>query len=302
MGDAMDVIDGLRAFVATAETSSFTGAAERLGISNRLTSKYVAELEQRLGVRLLQRTTRRVGVTPAGEALLARAPALLDDLEEMLAAVTEGTRGFSGTLRISAPVTFGEIYVKDLLSRFAAPHPDLTIDLRLNDAFVDLATEGIDLAFRIGEPAISALKRSKLGTIETVVVASPDYLARFPIPQVPKDLQHHYCIVDTNRADAYQWTLKKNGKTYTVAVPTRYLVNSAQVVRDLAVAGHGIAYCPTFVLGNDLKEGRLIRLFSNYESQTNLVSAVYLAGRTLPHKVRALIDFAQQDIRRSGLT
>lgn len=297
----MDVIDGLRAFVATAETGSFTAGADRLGISNRLTSKYVAELEQRLGTRLLQRTTRRVGLTPAGTELLARAPALLDDLDEMLAAVTEDIHGFRGILRVSAPVTFGEIYIKDLLSRFAEPHPDLTIDLRLDDAHVDLAAAGFDLAFRIGTAAVSSLKRARLGEIEVIVVAAPAYLAQHPAPQVPQDLGGHACIVDTNRADARQWTLRRNGRAIAVPVPTRFLVNSAQVARDLAVAGRGIAYCPRFVLGDDLEAGRLVQLFADYETLRHPVSAVYLEGRTLPRKVRALIDFAKEDFRRSGL-
>jgi len=297
----MDLIDGLRAFVATAETGSFTGAAERMNISNRLTSKYVAELEERLGVRLLQRTTRRVGLTAAGESLLARAPALLDDLDEMLAEVSEDSRGFTGTLRISAPVTFGEIYVQEMLSRFAAPHPDLTIDLRLSDAYVDLASEGIDLAFRIGETAATALKRRRLGTLSGLVVASPDYLAKHPAPQTPEDLVHHVCIADTNRAVPGRWVFMRDGAEIVVRVPSRFMVNSAQVARDLAVAGHGIAYCPRFVLGDDLEAGRLISLLGDYDSPSHPVSAVYLEGRTLPRKLRALIDFALADIRTSGL-
>ncbi|MCR8549869.1 LysR family transcriptional regulator [Salipiger sp. P9] len=298
----MDLIDGLRAFVATAETGSFTAAADRLGLSNRLTSKYVAELETRLGVRLLQRTTRRVGITPAGETLLSRAPALLDDLDEMLASVTEDTHGFSGTVRISAPVTFGEKYVKDLLSRFAAPHPDLTIDLRLNDTHVDLASDGIDLAFRIGEGAISSLKRRKLGKIRSNLVASPDYLAQHPAPQSPQDLRDHACIVDTNRADPTRWSFLRDGAAVSVSVPTRFMVNSAQVARDLAVAGDGIAYCPVFVLGDDIAAGRLVPLLTGYDSPTHPISAVYLEGRTLPRKIRALIDFAVEDMRRSGMS
>lgn len=297
----MDLFDGLRAFVATAETGSFTAAAERLGLSNRLTSKYVAALEERIGVRLLQRTTRRVGVTAAGETLLARAPALLDELDAMLAAVTEDSRGFSGTLRISAPVSFGEIYVKDLLSRFAAPHPDLTIDLRLSDVYVDLAAEGIDLAFRIGEGAISSLKRRKIGQIRSIAVASPGYLARHPAPQRAADLDRHICIVDTNRADPSRWVFIEGGQPVTVRVRTRFMVNSAQVARDLALDGHGIAFCPHFVLGDDLATGRLVQVPADSQGPSFPVSAVYLEGRTMPRKVRALIDFALEDMRRAGL-
>lgn len=297
----MDMIDGLKAFVATAETGSFTAAAERMGISNRLTSKYVALLEERLGVRLLQRTTRKVGITASGEELLARAPALLDEFDEMLASVTEEGGGLSGTLRISAPVTFGEIYVKDLLSRFAAQHPRLVIDLRLNDAYVDLAAEGIDLAFRIGDTAIPSLKRRKLGEIIALPVASPDYLALRPPPRTPQDLLDHSCIVDTNRADATRWVFRKDGQEHVVTAPTRFMVNSAQVARDLAVAGNGIAYCPKFVLGDDLETGLLVRVLPDFDCSVSPVSAVYLEGRTLPRKVRALIDFAVADAAAFGL-
>ena len=297
----MDLIDGLRAFVATAESGSFTGAAERLDMSNRLTSKYVAELEARLGVRLLQRTTRQVGLPPSGETLLARAPALLDDLDAMLAEVTDDRQGLSGTLRISAPVTLGEKYVQGMLSRFAAPHPRLTIDLRLSDAFVDLAAEGIDLAFRVGDVAISSMTRRKLGAIRSRLVASPDYLARHPAPQAPEDLQDHACIVDTNRAAPAHWRLTRDGESVSVQVPTRFMVNSAQVARDLAVAGDGIAFCPDFVLGDDLEARRLVHLLPDHDAPAHPLSALWLEGRTLPRKTRALIDFAVEDIRSSGM-
>lgn len=297
----MDLVDGLRAFVATAQTGSFTLAAGRLGVSNRLTSKYVAELEARLGVRLLQRTTRRVGLTASGETLLARAPALLEDFDALLASVAADSRGFSGTLRISAPVTFGEKYVQGLLSRFAAPHPGLTIDLRLSDAYVDLAAEGIDLAFRIGDSASSTLKRRKLGAIRSLLVASPAYLARHPAPRCPEDLLDHACIVDTNRADPGRWRFAQGERTVQVAVPTRFMVNSAQVARDLAVAGRGIAFCPVFVLGDDVATGRLLPLLPDHDSPAHPIHAVYLEGRTLPAKIRALIAFASEDIRSQGM-
>ncbi|SFK10842.1 LysR family transcriptional regulator [Celeribacter neptunius] len=296
----MDLIDGLRAFVATAETGSFTAAAERLGMSNRLSSKYVAELEDRLGVRLLQRTTRRVGLTAAGEELLARAPALLDEMDEMLGAVTEDSRGFSGVLRLSAPVTFGEIYVKDLLSRFTVRHPDLTIDLRLSDSFVDLAREGIDLAFRIGRSDLSVLKARKLGEIRSVLVASPEYLATHGTPERPQDLTGHSCIVDTNRRRATRWEFGAEGQEEVVDVPSRFMVNSARVARDLAAEGMGVAFCPRFVLEKALASGDLVELLPEVTKPAIPVSAVYLEGRRLPRKVRALIDFAVQDYRNTG--
>jgi len=297
----MDLIDGLKAFVATAQSGSFTAAAARMGISNRLTSKYVAELEARLGVRLLQRTTRKVGITPAGEQLLQRAPALLEDLDALLADVSEDSRGFSGMLRISAPVTFGEVYVQDMLRRFRALHTDLTIDLRLTDQHVDLASDGIDLALRIGAPMVSALNARLLGRFPSVLVAAPDYLARHGTPETPEDLMDHACIVDTNRRGAGGWNFRKDGTDHTVHVPSRFMVNNAQVTRDLALAGEGIAACPQFVLRGDLESGRLVPLLTSYEVETLPLSAVYLEGHKVPLKVRALIDFARKDVAQSGL-
>jgi DNA-binding transcriptional LysR family regulator len=297
----MDIVDGLRAFVATAQTGSFTAAANQMGISNRLTSKYVAELEARLGVRLLQRTTRKVGLTPAGEDLLARAPALLDELDDLLTEAGEGSRGFTGTIRVSAPVTFGEIYVAGMLGRFGAEHPDLRIDLRLSDRYVDLARDGIDLAFRIGVTQTLSVKARKLGMLEIMAAASPSYLADHGDPSQPHELSGHSCIVDTNRHATHKWGFSKGGEDHSVSTAGRYMVNSAHAACELAMDGHGIVYEPKFSLSAAIEAGRLKRLFPEFEGETLPVSAVYLEGRALPRKLRALIDFAQNDIRRSGL-
>lgn len=298
----MDIVDCLRSFVATAQTSSFTGAAERLGISNRLTSKYVAELETRIGTRLLQRTTRKVGLTPTGQDLLTRATTLLDELDDLLGSVRDESRGLSGVMRISAPVTFGEIYIKDLLQRFAAVHPDMIIDLRLNDAFVDLATNGIDLAFRIGMPETASLKARKLGVIKASVVASPAYLERHGLPKRPENLTEHACIIDTNRRDPSRWLFREGKEEIAVTPRRRFLVNSARIARDWAVAGHGIIYCPDFVLTDDLEAGRLVRLLEGFGKPEHPLNAVYLEGNVVPRKVRALIDFAVADSRESCFT
>lgn len=297
----MDITDELRAFVATAKTGSFTAAADQLGVSNRLTSKYVAELESRLGVRLFQRTTRKVGLTPAGEDLLARAPALLDDLEDLLAEISEGSRGLSGIIRISAPVTFGEIHVGGMLSRFATQNPGVTFDLRLHDAFVDLASEGIDVAFRIGLSDTLSLKARKLGDVHSLLVASQDYIAAHGAPIQPDDLKRHACILDTNRRAPRRWVFRKNGTDTAVEVQGQFQVNSARAAVEMAAAGLGICYAPRFALIDAMEAGRLVPVMTDYTGASAPVSAVYLEGRTLPRKVRALIDFAVSDIRQSGV-
>ncbi len=297
----MDITDELKAFVATAQTGSFTAAADQLGVSNRLTSKYVAELEVRLGVRLFQRTTRKVGLTPAGEDLLARAPALLEDLDDLLAVVAEGSRGFTGLIRISAPVTFGELYVVGLLCRFAERNPGLTFDLRLNDSYADLAHEGIDLAFRIGSSGMLSLKERKLGELRSRMVASPEYIAAHGRPERPEDLEHHVCIVDTNRRVPRRWVFRQGGVETVVQVQGRFHVNSARAAAELAADGLGIAYTPHFAVCERLEDGSLLELMQSHTSDVAAVNAVYLEGRTLPRKIRALIDFAVEDIKTASM-
>ncbi len=294
----MDFIDGLRAFVATAQTGSFAQGADRLGISNRLASKYVAALEERLGLRLLQRTTRRLGLTPEGEALLRRAPALLDDMDDMLAGLSEGARDLTGSLRISAPVTYGQTHVQELLRSFALLHPGLMIDLRLDDAYVDLAAQGVDLAFRIGQSSQRLLVQRKIGVVSSVMVASPDYIARRGQPAHPHELTAHDCIADTNRADAAQWVLTQGDAVVEVALRPRFMVNSAQVALDLARSGLGIAFCPDFVIGPDPAAQGLVRLFPGFRSAEAPISMVWLEGRVMPRKVRSLIDHVIARTRR----
>lgn len=298
---ALDLLDQLRAFVATAQTGSFTSASDRLGISNRLTSKYVAELESRLGVRLLQRTTRKVGLTPAGDELLARTPALLDEFDAVLNAVSEGSTALSGALRVSAPVTFGEIYVVGMLARFASAHPDISIDLRLDDRFLDIAAEGIDLSFRLGHFDQASLKVRRLGEFRSVLVASPDYLEQHGTPAAPEELSEHACIVDTNRRNPRRWMFLKDGTETVVTVKGRFQVNSASAAIALATKGLGIAYVPSFALTDALAEGHVVTLLNETRSESSPIGAVYLEGRTLPRKVRALIDFALDDVRATNM-
>ena len=292
----MDLIDGLKAFVATAQTGSFTSAAKQLGISNRLTSKYVGALEDHLGVRLFQRTTRKVGLTAAGADLMARAPALMDELDHMLAEVTEDARGFTGTIRISAPLTFGEVYVNGMLGRFAALHPDLSFDLRLTDSYSDLATDGIDLAIRIGKTETLSVRTRKLGAFHVICAASRAYLSKHGTPQTLGDLATHDCIVDTNRSTPTHWAFQEVGEETLVTISGRFRVNSARAACELAIADQGIVYSPSFALEEAIANGKLVPLLTEYQAAPTPISAVYLEGRRLPRKLRALIDFAQQDM------
>lgn len=291
----MDLVQGIRVFVAAVETGSFSGAALRLGISAKLASKYMAELEHRLGAQLLHRTTRRLGMTAAGERLIARAPDWLDLLDEMTGDLRETGRGLSGVLRVSAPVTFGELYVQPMLRRFRSPHVDLQIDLRLSDRFVDLAAEGIDVAIRVGQLQDSALIARRLGQSTLLLVAAPAYLAARGQPQTLEDLTRHTCIRDTNMRGDGAWQLTEQGIVRRVTVSGHYLVNSARAARDLAVGGEGIALCPDYMVRDDLESGRLLHVLCETTGPVLDIHAVHLAQRRLARRTRAVMDFMARD-------
>jgi DNA-binding transcriptional LysR family regulator len=287
----MDLVDGFRVFVGAVETGSFSGAAARLGMSPKLASKYMAELEARLGTQLLQRTTRRLGMTAAGESLMQRAPDWLADLDHMTAGLRETKKGLSGTLRISASVTFGELRLHQVLRRFRVAHPDLVIDLRLSDRYVDLAAEGIDIAIRIGKLDDSALVARRLGRTRLLLVAAPSYLDARGRPVDVEDLARHNCIRDTNLRGDGAWPLMQDGELRRVAVSGTFMVNSAQVACDMARDGEGIAFCPDYVVREDLAEGRLENVLPRHCGPELDIHAVYLSQRRLSQRTRALLDF-----------
>ncbi|TPW29193.1 LysR family transcriptional regulator [Martelella alba] len=287
----MDTLDGFRVFVAAVETGSFAGAGERLGISGKLASKYLAALEDRFGARLLQRTTRRLGMTVAGERLYQRLPGWLDTLEDIRNDIKNDGRGLSGTLRISAPVTFGEMHVLNSLAAFRSLHPDLTIDLRLSDAYADLAAEGVDLAIRIGQLQNSALIARKIGHTALVLVAAPEYLEKHGTPLRIEELADHSCIRDTNmRTPGGTWPLMNKGETVRIRVGGHFLVNSARSVRELCLAGEGVALAPDYAVSRAIEDGRLIRILPDSAGPGLDIHAVYLDGRRMPRRVRAFLD------------
>lgn len=287
----MDLVDGMRVFVAAVETGSFAGAAGRVGISPKLASKYMAELEARMGTPLLYRTTRRLGLTTAGQRLMAQAPDWLDQLDEMASGLRDEQRGLSGTIRISAAVTHGEMVIAPLLRRFRTAHPDLVIDLRLSDRFVDLVADGIDLAVRIGKLDDSALMARRLGRMSLVLVASPGYLRNRGHPATPDDLPGHSCIRDTNMRGDGSWPLIDGGQERRVRVTGHFLVNSARSARDLALADEGIAFCPDHVVRDDLDRNRLVQVLPHIRGPRLDIHAVYLRQRRMTRRSRDLLAF-----------
>lgn len=287
----MDTIDGMRTFAAAVETGSFTAAADRLGISKKLVSKYVGQLEDRLKTKLLHRTTRQLSLTEAGERYYARCLSVLEDFDALEASVKGGTSEVKGELRVSAPASFGELYVQPLLVEFQESHPELSVSTRFSDRYVDLAEEGFDLALRIGTLSDTSMIARRLATTELWAVAAPEYLAKAGTPEEPRSLTGHVCIRDTNLRSGASWPFQVDGVTRKIAVTGAFAVNSAIASRDLAVAGKGVTLCPDYAVAEDLASGRLVRVLEDFPSLRLDIHAVYLDARYMPPRVRAFIDF-----------
>ncbi|MCJ1900647.1 MULTISPECIES: LysR family transcriptional regulator [Paracoccus] len=286
----MDRIDGIRAFVAVVDAGSFTRAGERLGISNKLVSKYVAALEGQQGVTLLNRTTRALSLTPSGERYLAAARRVLAAVEELDAQAHAEEGALAGRLRVTAPVTFGEMFATTLTRDFTRAHPGVEIDLNLSDRYVDLAAEGFDLALRIGQLPDSSLIARRIGQTEAWAVASPAYLAAHPRPARPEDLRDHANIRDSNAQNPGRAVFLVDGKAVSVPLPGRITVNSAQAVRHLVLEGEGIAMIPSFVVVRDLAEGRLERLLPDFLRPQLDIQALYLPQPFMPPRLTAYLD------------
>lgn len=288
----MDTIEGMRTFVAVVDQGSFSGAAERLAISSALASKYVGQLEKRLDHRLLNRTTRSLSLTEIGAVYLARCRQLLEDFDQLEGALRDKHLRPSGNLVVAAPVSFGDLYTADFAAKFIDAYPQINIELRFSDRFVNLVEEGIDVALRIAHLADSSLVARKLATVRIVACAAPTYLERRGLPTHPSDLERHDCVLDTNFKDAGQWPFQEEGRPLPTKVSGRVRVNSATAVRAMVLSGKGIGLIPSYAIDHDFRDGHLVEVLEAYRPVDLGLYAVYPHNRYLASKVRAIIDFA----------
>lgn len=287
----MDRLAAMSAFKAVVDYGGYAAAARGSGRSKTALSKAVADLEAHLGVRLLQRTTRRLSLTEAGRQYHARCTTLLAELDEADGEARDNQRNVRGLIRLVAPQTFGELYLLPLLARFLADTPEVSLDLQLTDRFVDLIEERFDLAVRIADLPESSLVAKRLGDMRLVVCAAPAYLARRGRPQAPDALAGHACLIDTNFREPGVWTFRTGSATRRVPVRGAITANSASAIRTMAIAGHGIGLCPDFVVARDVQEGRLEALLSDYATAPRGIYAVYPNRQHLARRLRLLIDF-----------
>ena len=300
----MDILNLMNIFVAVVEEGSFTSAAKRLGKTKALLSTQVSHLEQKLSVKLLQRTTRSIQITESGQAYYHEAKRILADIDNLEASVLAQTQQLSGTLRISAPITYGEEILMPLISETVITHPLLNIELKLTDRHVDLIHEGYDLALRIGHLQDSNLIARQLNNSHIVMCAAPEFLAQHPLPKTPEDLQHLPCIIDENYASKENWQFCKRQATTPMTAVTTRKVNSAVVVNNaraaclLAVHGTGIAAMPDFIASRYLKSGKLAHVLPEYTLGLLPIHVVYPSREFLPNKVRFFIAALQEFLQK----
>ncbi|MGN6705626.1 MAG: LysR family transcriptional regulator [Rhodanobacter sp.] len=297
----MDKFQEMASFVAVVEAGSFVGAAETLGLSKAAVSRHVGELEQRLGTRLLHRTTRRLSLTDDGQLFYARAKEMLAAVDEAESEISSRSGEPSGRLRINAPLSFGVLQLAPLWPRFAQLYPKVSLDIDLSDRVVDLVEEGYDLAVRITNLPNSQLVSRQLATTRMICCASPSYLAQHGTPAHPDDLAQQEVISYSYFAARDEWTFTApDGSTVVVRTHARIHANNGDTCRAAALEHQGIILQPDFIVADDLRRGALVELLPSWRAMTLGIHAVYPSRKHLPIKTRRLVDFLVEAFAAPG--
>jgi DNA-binding transcriptional LysR family regulator len=287
----MDKLEAMNVLAKVVSSGSFAEAARRLGVTRSAISKAINQLEQELGVRLLDRTTRRVTPTEAGLAYYERCLAILAQIAETEAQISRLHDEPKGVLKVNAPMSFGTLYLGNAIADFMERYGDLKVELTLNDRMIDPLEEGVDVTVRIGAMVDSSLIARRISTARVVLVASPDYLARHGEPETPADLVSHKCLHYGHSTTVPRWQLTENGQAITVPVAACLSSNNGDTLRDAALKGIGIARLPSFLVGPDVADGRLSVVLAAYPPQNVTIHALYAPNRFLAAKTRVFIDF-----------
>ncbi len=284
----------LEAFVEVVDQQSFSGAGEKMGLAKSVLSRRVSELENRLGVKLLNRTTRKLSLTGAGEQLYQQASELIVGLLDAEQKVSDEQLSLSGRLKIAAPLSFGYRHLAGAISEFIKLHPDIDISLDLNDREIDLVAEGFDLTIRLGGLMDSTLIARKLGVIHFVTAASADYLKRHGEPQHPSDLVNHQGLMYSNISARQQWTYTDNKQTIIAIPHTRMSANNGDFLNRAAIQGLGIVSTPTFLAHDYLRSGELVPILQAFQPAGTGLYAIFPPGRLIPRRVKLLVEFLLQ--------
>lgn len=288
----MDRFQEMQVFVSVVDAASFVRAAESLDMSKAAVSRYISDLESRLGVRLLHRTTRRLSLTSEGSLFYERCKSLLQGLDEAERELSCSAAEVGGVLRINAPVSFGLLYLASAWAGFRKLYPNVQLDITHSDRVVDLVEEGYDLAIRIGQLPNSSLISRKLGTTGLVLCASPDYVRHHPPLTSPEDLAAHPLLSYSYASGGNEWVFTDvDGAVHTVRFQPAVRSNTGDVCATLALEGQGITLQPQFIVSEHLRSGRLVPLLPNYKARESGVHVVYPTRQFLAPKVRVLIDY-----------
>jgi DNA-binding transcriptional LysR family regulator len=294
-----DRLIDIQAFVRAVEAKSFTLAGERLGVSRSAVGKSVARLEEALGVRLLHRTTRSISLSEEGAAYYEHCLRALQALQEGELVASHQGREPVGTLRLEVPVAFGRRHVVPLIADFLKQWPSVNVNASFSDRFVDLVAEGIDLCIRIGGEEDSRLVSWVLAQNRLIVCASPEYLATRKAPRTPEQLQDHECITFGSGEKALDWRFKDGTREWRQSVTGRLRLGNAESVRDAALAGVGLAQLDAYIVGDDIRSGRLVPLLTELSTNGPPIRAVYPHRRYAPPKVRVFLDAAAKALRNA---
>lgn len=287
----MDRLSCMATFVATVDHGGFTAAADQLGLSRAAVSKQIKLLEEHLGVRLLNRTTRRVSLTDVGRVYQERCRSILADIDEAESCAGEEAEVPRGRLLVNAPMSFGVHHLGPAVAAYCGAYPQVQVSLDLNDRFVDVVAEGFDVVIRVARMSDSELVARRLAPCRLVTCASPDYLTQFGRPTVPQDLALHRCLVYSHATTGALWTFTGAEGSESVRVNGPVCANNGEILRAAAVAGLGIAMQPTFLAYEEICSGRLEILLADFSPPEVAVYAVYPSRRFLSAKVRTFIDF-----------
>lgn len=291
----MDTLTRMRAFIDVVEAEGFSAAARKIGRSKALLSKYVRELEDELGALLLNRTTRQFSLTEAGHTYYRRASEIVRDIASLADSVRETSGDVRGRIKLSAPRTFADAPIGQSLIDFARDHPDIVLEIHLDDRFVDLVEEGFDLAVRISRLESSSLIARRLAPFSLCVCASPEAIEKHGRPTRPQELATLPCIIDTNGRWLSNWPFQnENGETISVSVSGPLEVNSPLATRAAALAGLGFAILPDFIAAPEIESGRLVSVLDDRILSGAGIFAVYPHRRYLPAKVRVFVDYLAQ--------
>lgn len=286
----MDTLISMKVFAAVVDSGSFAAAAERLGMSRAMASKHVGHLESHLGTRLLHRTTRRLGLTESGAAYHEHCTQILGEIAAAEAGAARLTVKPQGTLRLAMPVAFSLRHMGPLLSAYLDKYPEVKLDALLSDRRVDLIEEGVDLALRIGPTPESGLIAHRLASDRMVICASPDYLQRHGTPQRPADLERHNCVLYSYSSAGSEWLLRDAHGEHAIRVSGRVRANNGDLLKQLAVDGIGVVRQPRFLIGDEIRAGRLVELLPGYTMDPVGIHAVYPSRKHLSAKIRSFVD------------